>query len=145
MNFRKNRAREELEINLIPFIDVLLVVLIFLMVSTTYTKDTALRINLPTAQAPKPEAAPTEIRVSIDASGRYALDNEALGALSPAQLGERIKAKAGAPAQDPAKSPVVIINADAAAAHQWVINVLEATRLAGLSQVSFSAQTQAPK
>ena len=72
MNFRKGRGREDPEINLIPFIDVLLVILIFLMVTTSYSKFTALQITLPTADAEKALDRPFEINVAVDAQGRYA-------------------------------------------------------------------------
>lgn len=139
MNFKKASRREDPEINLIPFIDVLLVVLIFLMVSTTYSKDTALKIELPTAQAQKPPAEPVELRVSVDAKGQYALNNRALGALTPEALASELRAEAakGGKAEG---GPLVVINADASAAHQWVVNVLEASRMAGLERVSFLAR-----
>jgi biopolymer transport protein ExbD len=137
MNFRKHRA-DEPEINLIPFIDVLLVVLIFLMLSTTYSKFTELQINLPTAEADKPRERPAEIIVSVASDGRYAVNGKALDGRSVELLGSELRIAASA-----LKDPVVIVSADATAAHQAVINVLDAARRAGLARLTFAAQTGA--
>ena len=137
MNFRKHRI-EEPEINLIPFIDVLLVVLIFLMLSTTYSKFTELQVNLPTAEADKPRERPAEIIVAVAGDGRYAVNRKALDGRSV----ELLTAELSAAAQS-LKDPVVIVSADATAAHQAVINVLDAARRAGLARLTFAAQTAA--
>jgi biopolymer transport protein ExbD len=139
MNFRKGKHREDPEINLIPFIDVLLVILIFLMVTTTYSKFTALQITLPTADAEKALEQPLEINVGVDAQGHYAIDNAQVAARDAATLADELKNAASAKGQS-RKDPVIIINADATAAHQSVINVLEAARLAGFEKVTFAAQ-----
>ncbi len=135
MNFRKHRI-EEPEINLIAFIDVLLVVLIFLMMSTTYSKFTELQVNLPTAEADKPRERPAEIIVAVAGDGRYAINRKAIDGRSV----EILTAELSAAAQT-LKEPVVIVSADATAAHQSVINVLDAARRAGLSRLTFAAQT----
>ena len=140
MDFRKGKRRDDPEINLIPFIDVLLVILIFLMVTTTYSKFTALQITLPTADAEKAIEQPQEINVAVNAQGRYAIDNVQVSARDAASLADELKNAASAGGQQK-KDPVVIINADATAAHQSVINVLEAARLAGFEKVTFAAQT----
>ncbi len=146
MNFRRGRQREEPEINLIPFIDVLLVVLIFLMVSTTYSKFTELQITLPTADAAKVEQRPFEINVTIDAKGNYTVNNVPVSFHSVAGLAEDLKAAASSgPGGQPATDPVVIVNADQFAMHQMVINVLEAARVAGFEKLTFAAQTGARK
>lgn len=139
MDFRKGNRREDPEINLIPFIDVLLVILIFLMVTTTYSKFTALQITLPTADAEKAMEQPLEINVGVDAQGHYAVDNTQVSARDAAALADELKNAANAKGQS-GKDPVIIINADAMAAHQSVINVLEAARLAGFEKVTFAAQ-----
>ncbi|MGE5622736.1 MAG: ExbD/TolR family protein [Bacillota bacterium] len=141
MDFRKGKGREDPEINLIPFIDVLLVILIFLMVTTTYSKFTALQITLPTADAEKAMEQPAEINVGVDTQGRYAIDNTPVGAHDAASLADELKSAANAKGKD----PVIIINADATAAHQSVINVLEAARLAGFDKVTFAAQASGKK
>jgi len=143
MDFRKGRMREDPEINLIPFIDVLLVILIFLMVTTTYSKFTELQITLPTADAEKSVQRPFEINVGVDAQNRYAINNAQVAYHDPAGLAEELKKAAaeGGGKED----PLIIINADATAAHQTVINVLEAARLAGFAKVTFAAQTGGKK
>jgi len=142
MNFRKGRSREELEINLIPFIDVLLVIVIFLMVTTTYSKFTALQVSLPTADAPKALEQPFEINIAVDAQGRYAVNNSRIAARDAQGLAEQMQASLKSSGKS---DPVVIINADALATHQSVINVLEAARIAGLPKVTFAAQSSAGK
>jgi len=144
MNFRKGKGREDPEINLIPFIDVLLVILIFLMVTTTYSKLTALQITLPTADAEKAMERPFEINVGVDAEGHYAVNNTQIAVRDAAGLADELKSAANGKGQS-SKDPVVIINADAAASHQSVINVLEAARLAGFEKVTFAAQAGGKK
>jgi biopolymer transport protein ExbD len=145
LNFRHRRS-EEPEINLIPFIDVLLVVLIFLMVSTTYSKFTELQITLPTADAEKVQERPFEINVTIDAKGNYTVNNVPVSFHSVAGLAEDLKTAAShGPNGQPAKDPVVIVNADQFAMHQMVINVLEAARVAGYDKLTFAAQTGTKK
>lgn len=143
MNFRRGQSREQPEINLIAFIDVLLVILIFLMVTTTYSKFTALQITLPTADAEKAIEQPQEINVGVDAQGQYVINNTRVAVRDAAGLALELRAVADARGQS--VSPVVIINADAAAAHQSVINVLEAARLAGFEKVTFAAQASGKK
>ncbi|MFZ6772797.1 ExbD/TolR family protein [Undibacterium sp. SXout7W] len=145
MNFRKGRGREEPEINLIPFIDVLLVILIFLMVTTTYSRFTELQITLPTADAEKAQDKPNQIDIGIDAQGRYKINNQPVSYLDTATLAQDLKRAAGNldGAKTEQRDPVVIINADRAATHQSVIDVLEAARIAGLAKVTFAAQTSA--
>ena len=129
------RHIEEPEINLIPFIDVLLVVLIFLMLSTTYSRFTELQINLPAADADKLRERPGEVIVAVAADGRYAVNRKAVDGRSVELLAAELNAAAGGRADT-----VVIISADAMAAHQAVINVLDAARRAGLSRLTFAAQ-----
>ncbi|MBK1616069.1 biopolymer transporter ExbD [Rubrivivax gelatinosus] len=135
MRFSRRRP-EEPEINLIPFIDVLLVVLIFLMLSTTYSRFTELQISLPAADAEKLRERPAEIIVAVAADGRYAIDRKLVDGRSVEQLAASL-AEAAKGRQD----VVVIISADAMAAHQSVINVLDAARRAGLSRLTFASQT----
>lgn len=144
MNFRKGQGREDPEINLIAFIDVLLVILIFLMVTTSYSKLTALQITLPTADAEKAADRPFEINVGVDAQGRYAVNNVRTAARNPDDLAEELMNAVNASGKSKT-DPVVIINADATATHQTVINVLEAARIAGYSRVTFAAQSSGKK
>ncbi|MES2260785.1 MAG: biopolymer transporter ExbD [Pseudomonadota bacterium] len=144
MNFRRGRNREDPEINLIPFIDVLLVILIFLMVTTTYSKFTELQITLPTADAEKAQDRPHEINVTVDAKGNYTVNNVPVSFQNVAGLAESLK-NAAKQGNQPGKAPVVIINADQFAMHQMVINVMEAARLAGYDKLTFAAQTGGAK
>jgi biopolymer transport protein ExbD len=130
------RRPEDPEINLIPFIDVLLVVLIFLMLSTTYSKFTELQVNLPSADADKLRERPLEVVVAVSADGRYAVNKKAVDGRSVDVLVSEIAAAAGG-----RSDAVVIVSADALAAHQSVVNVLDASRRAGLARLTFAAQT----
>ena len=150
IDFRRGRKREDPEINLIPFIDVLLVVLIFLMVTTTYSKFTELQITLPTADAEKAIEKPFEINVTVDAKGNYTVNNVPVSFHGVAGLADDLKRAAstgpdGQPLATPAKDPVIIVNADQFAMHQMVINVLEAARMAGYDKLTFAAQTSGQK
>ena len=136
MNFQRGKQKEPLEINLVPMIDVMLVILIFLMISTTYSKYTELQINLPSAQAERQPERPNEITVLVNAQGQYVVNRTPVPFRSVEQLAEELR-RAGAPL----KEPVVIISADAVATHQSVIRVMEASRLAGLSQITFTTQS----
>ena len=140
MNFRKGKGREDPEINLIPFIDVLLVIVIFLMVTTSYSKFTALQITLPTANADKAMQEPFDINVAVDAQGQYAVNNLRVSSKDAAALMQDLKSAALTNNQSN-QEPIVIINADAMAPHQTVINVLEAARMGGFAKVTFAAQT----
>lgn len=145
MDFRRGRKREDPEINLIAFIDVLLVVLIFLMVSTTYSKYTELQITLPTANADKAQDKAQELFVGIDAKGNYSINGNPVSFRNVADLAEDLKAAArigadGQPVPANAPTPVVTINADQFAMHQMVINVMQAAREAGFDKVTFTAQ-----
>ena len=140
MNFHSLRSREDPEINFIPLIDVLLVILIFLMVTTTYQRMAELQITLPEADAEQIKQRPKEINVGIDAQGRYVIDRTVFAFTTAAALAESLKQAAG-----DAKEPVVIINADANATHQSVIHVMEAARMAGFVHITFATQTPAPK
>ena len=137
MNFRP-RPREEPDINLIPFIDVLLVVLIFLMLSTTYSKFTELQVTLPAADAEQQRDYPKEVIVAVSSDGRYMVNKTLISGRSIEVLGAALAeaAKAG-------KDSVIIISADASATHQAVISVMEAARRQGLTQITFATQSTA--
>lgn len=138
MNLRGSRPRDEPEINFIPLIDVLLVILIFLMVTTTYQRVAELQITLPEADADQMKQRPKEINVGVDVQGRYVIDKAVFQFTTVAALSEALSRAA-----EGAKDPVVIINADANATHQSVIHVMEAARLAGLIHITFATQTTA--
>ena len=136
MNFRRHRRHEEPEINLIAFIDVLLVILIFLMLSTTYSRFTELQLNLPAADAEQMRERPGEIIVAIAGDGRTTLNRRPVDGRSVEVLTAELRAAAAG-----RSDTVLIISADAMTTHQSVINVLDAARRAGLSRMSFAAQT----
>lgn len=135
MNFQRGRHREEPEINFIPLIDVLLVILIFLMVTTTYSKFSGLEINLPTADGPPPTEQLSEISVAVTASGDVLVNKVSAGRDVQA-ISAAIKRVAGSGEKD----PIVVISADAKATHQSVIDVMQAAQSAGLSHISFATQ-----
>lgn len=137
MNFQRNRQREMPEINLIPMIDVLLVILIFLMITTTYSKFSGLEINLPTADAQQSKEQPDEINVMVTAAGEVMVNKVPVAGRDVAVIQQALQHAAPA-----GKDAVVIINADAKATHQRVIDVMQAAQLAGLSHISFATQTQ---
>jgi len=137
MNFQRFQAKENLEINLIPLIDVLLVILIFLMITTTYSKFAELQINLPTADAQKQLERPNEINITVNAGGQYTVNRRAVAYRDVAGLADEMRRAAGE-----LKDPVVVISADSNATHQSVINIMEASRLAGYGHISFATQTQ---
>ena len=137
MNFRRG-SRDEPEINLIPFIDVLLVVLIFLMLSTTYSKFTELQIKLPLADAEQQRDYPKEVIVAVSSDGRYMINKTAVEGRTIEAISAALTqaAKAG-------KDSVIIISADASATHQAVITVMEAARRSGFTQITFATQSAA--
>ena len=135
MNFRRGRAREEPDINLIPLIDILIVILIFLFLTTTYSRFAELQINLPEATAEKAADKPTMLSVAVDAGGKYAINGV------PVVFGNTQNfANALRDAARNAKEPVIAISADAKATHQSVIDVMESARLAGYNHISFTTQ-----
>ncbi len=137
MNFRRGRSRDEPEINLIPLIDILIVILIFLFLTTTYSRFAELQINLPEAAAEKASDRPQVLSVAVDASGKYAINGGAVAFGSTQNFAQKLREAAKG-----AKEPVIAISADAAATHQSVINVMESARLAGYNHISFTTQTR---
>ena len=134
MKFRTT-TRDEPEINLIPFIDVLLVVLIFLMLSTTYSKFTELQITLPNADTNQLKNHPKELVVAISSDGRYAINKASVQGRSVEMLSTALSGAAKA-----SDAKAIIISADAMSTHQAVVTVMEAARRAGLTQITFAAQ-----
>ncbi len=135
MKFRPGRVREEPEINLVPLIDVMMVILIFLMITTTYSKYTELQINLPTADAEKQLERPNEISVLVNAAGQYVIGKTPVKFTNVAALSDALRQAGGE-----RKDPVIVISADALASHQSVVRVMEASRLAGYAQITFTTQ-----
>ncbi len=141
MNFQRGRSREEPEINLIPMIDVLLVILIFLMVTTSYSNFAQLQINLPQASGEEGTVSSSKpINVAVDASEHYAINSVHTSFKGVADFAEALRKSAG---DQP--DPTIVINADAKAPHQSVINIMEAARIAGYGRITFTTQNQQNK
>ena len=138
MNFSRNRRRDYPEINLIPLIDVLLVILIFLMVTTTYARFSELQINLPEAKGDSAKEMPAQVTVNVDARGSYTVKETAVAYAGVDSLLQALRTAAGK-----APDPVIVISADAQATHQSVIRVMEAARRAGYPRVTFVTQNPA--
>ncbi len=135
MRFRPRAFREEPEINFIPLIDVLLVILIFLMVTTTYSRFAELQINLPSADAERTQDRPNQVDVAVDAQGRYSINRTPVNFAGPSAFSAELRRAAG-----DMKDPVVVISADANAPHQSVINIMESARVAGYGKITFTTQ-----
>jgi biopolymer transport protein ExbD len=136
MNFQRGWRRDDPEINLIPMIDVLLVILIFLMVTTTYARYAELKINLPEAQAGKAEEKPAKIEIAVDASGAYLVNGQPQPGADVPRLSDAMRKAAG-----DQKEPVVVIIADGRATHQSVIMVMDAARRVGYTRITFTTQS----
>ncbi len=135
MNFRRSRLREDPDINLIPLIDILIVILIFLFLTTTYSRFAELQINLPEAAAEKSPDRPNVVTVAVDAHGKYAINGTQTAFSSTQAFARSLQDAAGGNPE-----PVIAISADAAATHQAVVNVMESARLAGYTHISFTTQ-----
>ena len=138
MNFQRGRRHEELEMNLVPLIDVLLVIIIFLVVSATFSRTSELQINLPTAEANSPQDKPLVVTVEVDATGRYMVNGRAIEGADVAGIVSALTKAAGE-----GKEPTIVINADAKTTHQSVINVMEAARQANYTHITFATQISA--
>lgn len=137
MNFQRGKRHEDLEMNLVPLIDVLLVIIIFLVVSATFSRVSELQINLPTAEAAAPEDKPLVIAVDVDASGRYVVNDVIVTDPTVDNISLALRKAAGS-----GKEPTIVINADASATHQSVVNVMEAARQAGYVHITFATQVK---
>lgn len=135
MNFRPLPGRDRPEVNLIAFIDVLLVIVIFLMVSTSFHRFGALRLSLPDAAADPAQAKPCSVAVAVAADGRVLVGGAAVAAGTAALT----QALADAAHGDPACQ--VKVQADALATHQSVVRVMEGARLAGLPTLAFTTRS----
>jgi len=135
VNFQRGKQKEAPEINLVPLIDVMMVILIFLMITTTYSKYTELQINLPTADADKQLERANELSVLVNAEGRYMINRAPVEFSDVQQFALDLRQASSA-----MKEPIVVISADAKATHQSVVRVMEAARIAGLTQITFTTQ-----
>ncbi len=139
MNFQRGKQSNEPEINLIPMIDVLLVILIFLLVTTTYSKFAELELTLPETsaeQVDKNTQKPNAIDITVSALGEYTINLAPIKSASIESLRDALLTAAKGH-----EDPFIIINADAKATHQSVIAVMEAARLAGYNKITFTTET----
>lgn len=137
MNFRSHSTYEEPEINLIPFIDVLLVIVIFLMISTTFNRFAELKVDLPNAQAKVAQERQNELIVSVTAKGYYSVNGLAVPIASANELAQALVKSAQ---QKHLTDPSINIYADANTTHQSVVNIMEAARVAGFGKIVFSTK-----
>ena len=140
MNFQRGRSKDEPEINLVPMIDVLLVILIFLVVSTTYSKFAELEITLPEAMAQETDQnveKPQAIDITVNAMGEYTINLIPVKSASIEFLRDALRSAA-----KDQQDPLIIINADAKATHQSVVTVMEASRLAGYNKITFTTEAK---
>lgn len=134
MNFRPQNTIDELDINLIPLIDVLLVILIFLAATTTFSRYSHLEVNLPQARADATTG--NMINVTISRDGIYAMD----GRLLSGNTTEDIALALQAAAQEN-ETPVIVVAADAEASHESVVRVMEAARSVRIEKINFATQS----
>ena len=137
MNFKRKSSLEDPEINFIPLIDVLLVIIIFLVVSTTFSKFSELKINLPIAEANQSKDKDDSINIIITEDGQYSINERIIESVSLEKLVTELKAESNGKTDMP-----VIINADAMTTHQSVVDVMEASRLVGLNRITFSTKVK---
>ena len=137
MNFQRGRRHEELEMNLVPLIDVLLVIIIFLVVSASFSRTSELQINLPTAEATTLEDKPLIVTVEVDATGHYMVNGVEVGGGDVGAISSALTKAVG-----DGKEPTIVINADAKATHQSVVDVMEAARQANYTHITFATQTK---
>lgn len=135
MRLRTSR-KDDLEVNLTPLIDVVFLLLIFFMVSTSFNRESEIQVNLPEASAKPQEAKDQPIEISIDSSGRFFVNQEALVNTQVVTLKLALQKVAAGKTDLP-----LIISADAATPHQAVVTAMDAARQAGLTRVSIATKT----
>ena len=132
MNFRPH-DRDEPELNLIPLIDVLIILLIFLVMTTTFANSKGLEIRLPETGASATLAPETPLTIAIDQEGRYLIENQPIRGNSTQDLIQALKIAAGAK-----QDPLILIAADRNSRHQALIATLEALGELGFQRISFA-------
>ena len=138
MNF-KRKNREGFDLNLTPLIDVVFLLLIFFMVTTTFDRETQLKIELPQASGEQKQATKT-IEVSIDSKSRFFINDKELVNSGLETIKKALKQAAG-----DQKNPPLLISADGQATHQSVITVLDAAGQLGFVNITFAANQPVPK
>jgi len=134
MNLRPT-PKEPVDINLTPLIDVVFLLLIFFMVSTTFNRDSELSIELPAASAEAQAREPQSIEVAIDAQGRFYINGRELLNTQSKTLRRALAEAAG-----DNEAPPVIISADAKTPHQAVVRIMDAARELGFVRLTFATR-----
>lgn len=134
MKFRRQQT-EALELNLTPLIDIVFLLLIFFMVSTTFTKETHLAIDLPEATGAPTEANPEVLEIVISSDGQYALNGQSLINSQFNTLMTSIKKVSGGNTQLP-----LIITADARTPHEAVVQAMDAAGQLGFAKVRITTR-----
>ena len=136
MNFRP-RGEDDVDVNLTPLIDVVFLLLIFFMVSTTFIRESEIELTLPEASAEARNEEPETIDIAIDRNGRYFVNGKALINTQVATIRQALT-----DARPADGKPVIVISADAAASHQAVISAMDAARQAGLNRITFPTKVR---
>ncbi|MCS3902757.1 biopolymer transport protein ExbD [Methylohalomonas lacus] len=139
MNFRSRRT-EDPDLNILPLIDVVFLLLIFFMVTTTFDRDSEISITLPEASQDKVDSKPQAVEIDIDREGRVFINARALANAQSATIREALDQ--AVKASDDRDDPAIIINADAETSHQSVIRVMDAARQLGLRRVTFATRLE---
>lgn len=134
MKFRR-QAQQEVSVNLTPLIDVVFLLLIFFMVSTTFTRETELQIDLPEAEGTEAERETDRIEVEISADGVYSINGQRLDGAGRDTLNERIQSVAEGDTDMP-----FIITADADARHELVVRAMDVAGSLGFTGLSISTE-----
>lgn len=132
MNFRNRRVMEEPEINFIPLIDLLLVILIFLMITTTYNKLNGFQVALPEANAPESSVATDDVMIAVKADN-WLMNNEEVSA-------EQLQQRLAEHAKNMNENNWVIIAADGKVDYDKVMNTMEIANAAGINRITLQAQ-----
>ncbi len=132
MNFRPQKS-EEVDVNLTPLIDVVFLLLIFFMVSTTFQDQSEINIRLPTSSEDPKEIQVDSIDITINAQGQFFINNRPLVNAQLVTLKRAIQEVAGSN-----KDPLVIVKADAMTPHQAVIMAMDASRQLGFGRLAFA-------
>lgn len=141
MKIGPRNEEDSLDINITPLIDVVFLLLIFFMVSTTFARKSEIEIELPEASAQERQEPPESIEINIDAQGRYYVGGRQLVNTRAETLRRALKARAGNPADG--KPPPIVISADGKAPHQAVITAMDQAQRLGLTHITFATTIKA--
>lgn len=135
MNFKRQLKREEVSVNLTPLIDVVFLLLIFFMVTTTFTRDTRLLITLPEAEGEVTRVDDQQVEVMIARAGTYSVNNRVLANSDPAALREAV----GLASEGDTARPI-LITADAQASHQSVVTAMDTLGSMGFNRINIATR-----